>query len=192
MQSLTSKGFVKTQFSWQYYYYTLTSEGLLYLREWYVPSPLPPPILRCDIQGCIYPLKLFLELTKRLPVHRGQLMYVAVKVPTELRVATGMTIVVATTVVKRRAHLASIDLSLLVSVGVPHENKVIMPFTGIRRMKCCLHASTLACITSTSYAISQYKVILCYNFLSLQCAFLTSHVTMQSDYGNILLGYKPD
>ena len=24
MQSLTSKGFVKTQFSWQYYYYTLT------------------------------------------------------------------------------------------------------------------------------------------------------------------------
>jgi DNA-binding PadR family transcriptional regulator len=35
MQSLTSKGFVKTQFSWQYYYYTLTNEGLDYLREWY-------------------------------------------------------------------------------------------------------------------------------------------------------------
>jgi small subunit ribosomal protein S10e len=34
MQSLTSKGFVKTQFSWQYYYYTLTNEGLTYLREW--------------------------------------------------------------------------------------------------------------------------------------------------------------
>lgn len=33
MQSLTSKGFVKTQFSWQYYYYTLTPEGLDYLRE---------------------------------------------------------------------------------------------------------------------------------------------------------------
>ena len=36
MQSLTSKGFVKTQFSWQFYYYTLTPEGLTYLREWCV------------------------------------------------------------------------------------------------------------------------------------------------------------
>lgn len=36
MQSLTSKGLVKTQFSWQYYYYTLTSEGVDYLREWWV------------------------------------------------------------------------------------------------------------------------------------------------------------
>ena len=36
MQSLNSKGFVKTQFSWQYYYYTLTNEGLDYLREWCV------------------------------------------------------------------------------------------------------------------------------------------------------------
>jgi small subunit ribosomal protein S10e len=27
MQSLTSKGYVKTQFSWQWYYYTLTPEG---------------------------------------------------------------------------------------------------------------------------------------------------------------------
>ena len=33
MQSLTSQGFVKTQFSWQWYYYTLTPEGLDYLRE---------------------------------------------------------------------------------------------------------------------------------------------------------------
>lgn len=36
MQSLTSRGFVKTQFSWQWYYYTLTPEGLDHLREWYV------------------------------------------------------------------------------------------------------------------------------------------------------------
>ena len=36
MQSLTSKGFVKTQFSWQWYYYVLTPEGVDYLREWYV------------------------------------------------------------------------------------------------------------------------------------------------------------
>jgi hypothetical protein len=34
MQSLTSQGFVKTRFSWQYYYYTLTDEGLEYLRGW--------------------------------------------------------------------------------------------------------------------------------------------------------------
>lgn len=26
-QSLTSRGYLKTQFSWQYYYYTLTPEG---------------------------------------------------------------------------------------------------------------------------------------------------------------------
>ena len=27
-QSLSSRGYVKTQFSWQYYYYTLTNEGI--------------------------------------------------------------------------------------------------------------------------------------------------------------------
>jgi len=36
LQSLTSKGFVKTQFCWQWYYYTLTPEGVEYLREWFV------------------------------------------------------------------------------------------------------------------------------------------------------------
>ena len=35
LQSLTSKGYVKTQFSWQWYYYTLTPEGVEFLREWY-------------------------------------------------------------------------------------------------------------------------------------------------------------
>ena len=34
LQSLTS-GYVKTQFSWQWYYYVLTPEGVEYLREWY-------------------------------------------------------------------------------------------------------------------------------------------------------------
>ncbi|RXK35830.1 30S small subunit ribosomal protein S10e [Tremella mesenterica] len=43
MQSLTSKGYVKTQFSWQWYYYTLTEEGLAYLREWlHIPSEIVP------------------------------------------------------------------------------------------------------------------------------------------------------
>lgn len=46
MQSLTSKGFVKTQFSWQYYYYTLTDEGLEYLREFLgVPEGIVPQTL---------------------------------------------------------------------------------------------------------------------------------------------------
>ncbi|CDK29715.1 unnamed protein product [Kuraishia capsulata CBS 1993] len=43
MQSLTSKGYVKTQFSWQYYYYTLTDEGLTYLREYLnIPEGIVP------------------------------------------------------------------------------------------------------------------------------------------------------
>lgn len=40
LQSLTSKGFVKTQFSWQWYYYVLTPEGVEYLREWCVQRSL--------------------------------------------------------------------------------------------------------------------------------------------------------
>ncbi|THH12673.1 hypothetical protein EW146_g7478 [Bondarzewia mesenterica] len=38
LQSLTSKGYVKTQFSWQWYYYVLTAEGVEYLREWYIST----------------------------------------------------------------------------------------------------------------------------------------------------------
>ncbi|KDN44115.1 hypothetical protein K437DRAFT_225171 [Tilletiaria anomala UBC 951] len=42
-QSLTSKGFVKTQFSWQWYFYTLTEEGLNYLREYlHLPAEIVP------------------------------------------------------------------------------------------------------------------------------------------------------
>jgi len=42
-QSLTSRGYVKTQFSWQYYYYTLTEAGLSYLREWlHLPAEIVP------------------------------------------------------------------------------------------------------------------------------------------------------
>jgi len=43
LQSLTSKEYVKTRFSWQYYYYTLTPEGLDYLREWlHLPAEIVP------------------------------------------------------------------------------------------------------------------------------------------------------
>ena len=41
-QSLTSRGYLKTQFSWQWYYYVLTPEGVDYLREWSVEL-LPKP-----------------------------------------------------------------------------------------------------------------------------------------------------
>ncbi|KAF9783992.1 Plectin/S10 domain-containing protein [Thelephora terrestris] len=43
LQSLTSKGLVKTQFSWQYYYYTVTPEGVEYLRDWlHLPGEIVP------------------------------------------------------------------------------------------------------------------------------------------------------
>ncbi|EPQ32390.1 uncharacterized protein PFL1_00586 [Pseudozyma flocculosa PF-1] len=43
MQSLTSKGYVHTQFSWQWYFYTLTDEGLEYLREFlHLPAEIVP------------------------------------------------------------------------------------------------------------------------------------------------------
>ena len=46
MQSLTSKGLVKTQFSWQWYYYVLTPEGVEYLREWCACLTYSPSLLR--------------------------------------------------------------------------------------------------------------------------------------------------
>jgi len=43
LQSLDSRGYVKTQFSWQYYYYSLTDEGIEYLREWlHLPTEIVP------------------------------------------------------------------------------------------------------------------------------------------------------
>ncbi|CAG8500542.1 6556_t:CDS:2 [Ambispora leptoticha] len=42
-QSLQSKAYVHTQFSWQYYYYSLTNEGIEYLREYlHLPSEIVP------------------------------------------------------------------------------------------------------------------------------------------------------
>lgn len=43
MQSLNSKGYVKTQYVWRCYYYTLTDEGVEYLRQWlYLPDAVSP------------------------------------------------------------------------------------------------------------------------------------------------------
>ncbi|CAH7673005.1 Plectin/S10 domain-containing protein [Phakopsora pachyrhizi] len=42
-QSLNSRGLIKTQFSWNYYYYTLTEEGIEYLRQWLnLPTEIVP------------------------------------------------------------------------------------------------------------------------------------------------------
>jgi small subunit ribosomal protein S10e len=48
LQSLTSQGYCKTQFSWQYYYYSLTNEGIEYLRNYlHLPSTIvPKPLLK--------------------------------------------------------------------------------------------------------------------------------------------------
>ncbi|KAI9190282.1 hypothetical protein H9P43_001715 [Blastocladiella emersonii ATCC 22665] len=43
MQSLESRGYVKSQFSWQYYYYTLTDAGIEFLRnELNIPAEIFP------------------------------------------------------------------------------------------------------------------------------------------------------
>ena len=43
LQSLTSRNLVTTRFSWQWYYYVLTPEGVEYLREWlHLPAEIVP------------------------------------------------------------------------------------------------------------------------------------------------------
>ncbi|KAJ3364236.1 hypothetical protein AMAG_10097 [Allomyces macrogynus ATCC 38327] len=43
MQSLESRGHVKSQFSWQWFYYILTDQGIEYLREYlHLPAEVVP------------------------------------------------------------------------------------------------------------------------------------------------------
>ena len=43
LQSLESRGYVKSQFSWQYYYFFLTEAGIQYLRDYlHLPSEIVP------------------------------------------------------------------------------------------------------------------------------------------------------
>ena len=43
LQSLESQGHVKSQFSWQYYYYFLTDSGIQYLRDYlHLPAEIVP------------------------------------------------------------------------------------------------------------------------------------------------------
>merc|ERR1712093_707841 len=47
MQSLKSRGYVREQFSWQWFYWYLTNEGIEYLREYLnIPSEVVPSTLK--------------------------------------------------------------------------------------------------------------------------------------------------
>ena len=47
LQSLKSRGFVKERFSWQWYYYFLTNEGIEYLRDYlHIAADTVPKTLR--------------------------------------------------------------------------------------------------------------------------------------------------
>ena len=46
-QSLVSKGYLKEKFSWGYYYFTLTNEGIKFLREYlHLPAESVPATLK--------------------------------------------------------------------------------------------------------------------------------------------------
>ncbi|OLY77660.1 40S ribosomal protein S10-A [Smittium mucronatum] len=52
MQSLQSRGLIKTQFNWQYYYYTLTDEGIEYLREYLnLPAEIVPATFKKPVKA---------------------------------------------------------------------------------------------------------------------------------------------
>jgi small subunit ribosomal protein S10e len=60
LQTLNSKGLVKTQFSWQHYYYFLNDQGIQYLREYlHLPSEIVPatfkktgkPMTKLTVEG---------------------------------------------------------------------------------------------------------------------------------------------
>eukprot|EP00344_Euplotes_crassus_P000450 CAMPEP_0197014650 /NCGR_PEP_ID=MMETSP1380-20130617/71131_1 /TAXON_ID=5936 /ORGANISM="Euplotes crassus, Strain CT5" /LENGTH=124 /DNA_ID=CAMNT_0042439887 /DNA_START=56 /DNA_END=426 /DNA_ORIENTATION=- len=47
MQSLKSRGYVREQFNWQWYYWFLTNEGIVYLREYlHLPVEIVPATLK--------------------------------------------------------------------------------------------------------------------------------------------------
>ena len=47
LQSLKSRGYVKEQFAWRHYYWYLTNEGILYLRDYiHLPPEIVPTTLK--------------------------------------------------------------------------------------------------------------------------------------------------
>ena len=56
LRSFRSKGFVKETFSWQYYYYYLTEEGINYLRAYLsLPSDIVPATHKANPSKAIAP-----------------------------------------------------------------------------------------------------------------------------------------
>jgi small subunit ribosomal protein S10e len=51
LQSLKSRGYVKEQFSWRWYYWYLTNEGIQYLREYlHLPPEIVPATLKRPVR----------------------------------------------------------------------------------------------------------------------------------------------
>jgi len=109
LQSLTSRGFVKTQFSWQWYYYTLTPEGVEYLREWFVALRLSSACRITSIIGSTCPAKSFLQHTKRL----FGLPVLPLSALVEERALTDHLVVVTARDTARRKKVASSDNTVL-------------------------------------------------------------------------------
>lgn len=52
MKSLKSRGYVSEQFSWQYHYYYLTDEGILFLRNYlHMPETVVPATIAKATRG---------------------------------------------------------------------------------------------------------------------------------------------
>lgn len=51
MQSLVSMGHVHIQYSWKWYYYSMTNSGLEYIREWlHIPAEIVPNTYKMHVQ----------------------------------------------------------------------------------------------------------------------------------------------
>lgn len=122
LQSLNSKGFVKTQFSWQYYYYTLTPEGVEYLREWYVEL-LNVYISFLTIQlGYTCPPRLC-----PLPTRKPPVLLDLPRFALGARVFTGVLAVTEKTTAARKRMLPQTTIhSSLVLVGVVPEHEILI------------------------------------------------------------------
>ena len=58
LTSLKSRGYVKEQFAWRHYYWSLTNEGIQYLRDYLhlPPEIVPATLVRNNKTGRVIPL----------------------------------------------------------------------------------------------------------------------------------------
>ena len=76
LQSLESRGYVKTQFSWQWYYYILTEEGIQYLRDFlHLPAEIVPATFKKSARPATRPSG---DRTSHGVVWWGSLMVVSI------------------------------------------------------------------------------------------------------------------